>query len=214
MLDGLIFLFHRAILFWGISLDAVRVSTCGMPCITGGARALTFSSPSRRMMVLQSTHLSGDMRFRAPEVLNALSLLAIDGVTEVEVDLSGQATFEAAMLCGYTLFRRFPIPGYPSAFTRAHLSANIVSYARDDVLCLDIVEHEALMHAGYPDGFVTLFKDALDPDPRARPQLPEFQERLITMLSISCSSSHVPSDSGDVSVSFQHEIEVWTIVLA
>ena len=171
ILDGLLFLDEHDMAHWDVKMDNFFVSACGVVFLADLGEALLGMVRSRRFS-LQSKFAGGNLTYRAPEVLTAMKPLSRVGIDAVDVDLSGQATFEAAMVIAAILMRRPPIPGYPLSIT----------YTREDICKLSAAEESALIEAGYSNELLELLRDGLDVDTTKRPALRVFRDKLIAVL--------------------------------
>jgi serine/threonine protein kinase len=102
ILDSLMFLDENGIAHWDVKLDNFLMSSCGVAFLADLGEAL-LGLPPNRCFKLHRNQSAGNQSHRAPEVLNALVRLKL--CEEVDVDLSGQAVFEAAMIVGKPPFQ-------------------------------------------------------------------------------------------------------------
>lgn len=146
---------------------------------------------ARRALKLHRNFCSGNMEHRAPEVLNTLRAFLDHSVTEVDIDLTGQAVFEAGVLLWRVLTGTHPLPEYPTRWQTGPLSARVVRYTREDVCILSPATRALLTAAGYDLEIVELCRDALSLEPELRPSLRAFAARLSEL----CSSDSQLSSS-------------------
>lgn len=127
--------------------------------------------------------VTGNEVHRAPEVLNAISSLLSSTATEVDIDLTGQAVFEAAMVIGTILLRRWPIRRYPERYQVLKPGVGMrVQYTLADVCVLTDAEAAGLRSAGVHFSVVDLIRAALHPDSSMRPSLSAFRDGLVRCL--------------------------------
>ncbi len=110
-------------------------------------------------------------------------------VLSVELDLSGQAAFEAGVLLWETALGKHPINSYPVACLSGPMHARSHTYTRASTCVLTAADRAGLAAAGYPvDEFVTLVQDLVSCDPRLRPRLSDASERFDRLLHPTCRS--------------------------
>lgn len=179
ILDALLFLESQNIAHWDIKLDNFMVTACGVICLADLGEALCNLVASRKFR-LHCNFASGNQVHRAPEVLNALVKLL--SATETDIDLSGQAVFEAAMVIGTMLLRRLPLRGYPERYQVREDAGMRIRYAPADVCALTEVEATCLRASGIQLAAVDLIRAGLHPDSSKRPTLSAFRDWLVQCL--------------------------------
>jgi hypothetical protein len=112
-------------------------------------------------------------------------------VENVQIDLGGQAVFEAGVLLWEMAFRRHPVhSSYP-------LSLSERAYDRDETCALPADEKTAATAVGYPmDAFSALVRDMVAMNPATRPSLAVARGRLEGMMSSTCVSTRLPEYFG------------------
>ena len=181
VLDGLIFLDEHNILHWDVKLDNFMMSSCGVAFLADLGEALLRLPVSRRCK-LRAEQCSGNQVHRDPTILNAMKAFSDAGVSKIDIDLSGQAVFEAATVIGTLLLRHLPIRGYPDSVCAETPEGMRYIYTRAKICDVTAAEVAALRAAGYPDAVLELLRDALEFDLSKRPPLAVFRDELVKLL--------------------------------
>jgi serine/threonine protein kinase len=188
VLDGLIFLDRHNILHWDVKPDNFMMCSCGVASLGDLGEAL-LRLPVSRHYRLHRNACCGNQVHRDPTVLNALKAFDIALVSEIDVDLSGQAVFEAATIVGTLLLRHLPIRGYPDSVCVETPEGMRINYTRASICDLTEDELAELRAAGYPYALLELLRDALEFDLSKRPRLGLFYTKLVQLLDPAAASA-------------------------
>lgn len=120
-----------------------------------------------RMVVQQGDDVIGNKAHVAPEVLNAHATLS-RGAKSVEVDLSGQAAFEAGVLLFELAVCAHPLGNYPGSIVSPD---GKIAYSPEAACVVPAAVEAEMVRAGYPSGFFALIRRMVSCEAAVRPSL-------------------------------------------
>lgn len=132
----------------------------------------------QHLVTIGQDSLGGNQAHASPEVINTFKAFINQTTASVEVDYSGQAAFETAVLLYEFATGKHPLGAYPLSMTVMKESGSRVEY---DATTCELPRSDLLAPAGYPDEFVVLIRDMLALNPAARPSLQDAAKRFDAM---------------------------------
>lgn len=128
--------------------------------------------------MLHRDFISGNLEHRCPEALEVLRRFR-DGMTsEAEINLTGQAAFEAGVLFWNMITRSHPLPGYPMAQETGPAASRRLAYTAANIGVLSADMQTKLARAGYPAAVLSLIKSMVSFRAEDRPSLQQFAFQL------------------------------------